>query len=549
MEKKSKKRKIAAAGAVVLALVLALSGTFAWQSLNQEALNRAEGTQINPGGRLHDDFNGSNKDVYVENFGDQKIIARVRLDEYMEINGQSVLKTGNKPSTAPIKADKSTWTTFKPTSGNYGNGNSELRTYWSWSWGGKTTFMPTFNMNKDSLKADINGKYDSIGEDGQHYADYKTYNVGDKLTAYAQYDNDDNDVDEGNYTQVTEEHTAKDTQTSTVISMKTWKDEKKQAPGKYWIYDTDGWAYWGEAVEPKEATGLLLTSIYMTDAGKRKITGNWYYGINVVSQFATTDDIGSKEALTRKGFYDTDKGTAPSADAELLLNQLKTTAEKNSAPLSKGLSDQIRAADQTQFASTQGDASKTVTIDGTDFYVLNVDANKNQALLLAKNAERTDRAFNKDQNKANINQWKDSDMRIDLRGWLVDRPTVSKSAVEMNLNTRPQYNSADTSGSIVTKDKVFLLSEADVFGTFNGSATSDVKDYSLGVAKTIVPEKIKKATNSKGKAQWWWLRSPRGNSSVVVGVNSGGTWDSSSAYNTAGAVRPALVVNLTPAGK
>ena len=51
----SKKKIAASVGAVGLAAVIALGGTFAWQSISQTALNEAMDT-INPGGRLHDDF-------------------------------------------------------------------------------------------------------------------------------------------------------------------------------------------------------------------------------------------------------------------------------------------------------------------------------------------------------------------------------------------------------------------------------------------------------------------------------------------------------------
>ena len=86
MMTQKKKKTLAAAGAVALAAIIALGGTFAWQAISQTALNEAAAT-LNPGGRLHDDFDGRNKDVYVENFTDDgtAIFARVRLDEYMEI--------------------------------------------------------------------------------------------------------------------------------------------------------------------------------------------------------------------------------------------------------------------------------------------------------------------------------------------------------------------------------------------------------------------------------------------------------------------------------
>ncbi|MBC8545221.1 hypothetical protein, partial [Bianquea renquensis] len=98
---KSKNRKAASAViAVVAAAVILLTGTFAWQSISQTALNEVAETYVNPGGRLHDDFNGVNKDVYVENFmsadeaGGVPIYARVRLDEYLETGRGAGIKDG-----------------------------------------------------------------------------------------------------------------------------------------------------------------------------------------------------------------------------------------------------------------------------------------------------------------------------------------------------------------------------------------------------------------------------------------------------------------------
>ncbi|MBE5762327.1 MAG: hypothetical protein E7334_10095 [Clostridiales bacterium] len=76
-------RKIAAtASALVLSASLLLGGTLAWQSISQEATNIIM-DEVNPGGRLHDDFNGTDdKNIYVENFGTQPIFARIMLKEY-----------------------------------------------------------------------------------------------------------------------------------------------------------------------------------------------------------------------------------------------------------------------------------------------------------------------------------------------------------------------------------------------------------------------------------------------------------------------------------
>lgn len=84
--------------ATVMAISILTTGIFAWKSISKKALNEVKGSS-NAGGRLHDDFNGSNKDVYVENFTDPKngqpIYDRIRLREYMEYGKGAELKPEN----------------------------------------------------------------------------------------------------------------------------------------------------------------------------------------------------------------------------------------------------------------------------------------------------------------------------------------------------------------------------------------------------------------------------------------------------------------------
>ena len=216
------KKALTTVGAVALAAVIALGGTLAWQSINQQALNEAAAT-LNPGGRLHDDFDGSNKDVYVENFTDAAdgtpIFARVRLDEYMEI-GTGAGTDRNLAPDAPLTAsgltvvgqgsvitDKTTWITRTPTGGL---ADEAGEVYWAWDTdGGQTVYMPTFNKNKDSLQADINGTYD--GQEGTDvpYDDYVTYTEGQQVTANATYDDDNNDVEDEGTRLENETHTVR----------------------------------------------------------------------------------------------------------------------------------------------------------------------------------------------------------------------------------------------------------------------------------------------------------------------------------------------------
>ena len=76
------KKAVSAIAAAALTVGVLLTGTFAWQSISQTARNESDGV-ANPGGRLHDDFNGSDKNIYVENYTDPEdgspIFARIRL--------------------------------------------------------------------------------------------------------------------------------------------------------------------------------------------------------------------------------------------------------------------------------------------------------------------------------------------------------------------------------------------------------------------------------------------------------------------------------------
>lgn len=369
---KGKRNKTAVAViAVVLALGVIFGGTFAWQSISQEALNEVTGT-VNPGGRLHDDFTliyeadgetpkltdeGTlqyDKNVYVENFtslasNGVQIFARVRLDEYMEIGKNA--GTLNADETAPaenneavslvpgaVLEDKSTWTPHV-----WGQ-DDDFHTYWTWDQeGGSAIYMPTFNKNKDSLEADINGTFDAQFEDHNEYAE------GDTRDANAIYDadtapNDEketdevanggwdvNDIIDGTetlpetykpYVTLEEEtHTAKATLDATIISMDEYMEllnngDPDDDMGNFWVYDTDGWAYWAGPIDPDTATGLLLDGIARTET---IINEDWYYGINVVAQFITGDDLGQDDA---SGFYDPTEGLPPSEKALLLLNAI-----------------------------------------------------------------------------------------------------------------------------------------------------------------------------------------------------------------------------------
>ena len=373
----NKKRRNAVI-AITVALVIMLGGTFAWQSINQQALNEVMSV-TNPGGRLHDDFDGSSKDVYVENFGNQPIFARIRLDEYMEIGAGAGIKTvddGVNNATSLAKNadinDVATWTTHIPgtTAATTGIGqenaddslwndaDKNFKTYWTWTMGGQdttnnpngqTVYMPTFNMNKNSLAADVNGT--AAGLDGSRwtgtpYDDYYKYTEGETADGVRTTNSEvpsgafygigtttagdvnsetngkyGNGGEEGtNYKVVAETHTAQKTKTASVISMADYwaMTDNDRAAFSGWVYDTDGWAYWSQPIAPKTATGLLLDKIEMKNEATP--VDEWYYAINAVAQFITANDLGSVgEDGTGTGFFSQSDGKVPTDEALALL--------------------------------------------------------------------------------------------------------------------------------------------------------------------------------------------------------------------------------------
>ena len=373
----SKKKLATSVAAVATAAAVLVGGTFAWQSISQTALN--EGSDVvNPGGRLHNDMwyvseKENNNDIYVENFAEEPIIARVRLSEYMEV----VLNRGTagelvKPITSTektLKEGAAVGRESNPTDANlydytydihYFGDDAENATdaYWTWQTGGSTVYMPTFNMNKDSLEPDLNGVYrDAVGgisdRDAEQYLDENGdavdaetygYTLGETLEADAVYDYDSNTFDEfsdgtavedENYVVVSEAHIAMTTQDAELISMSEWLswfyDQESgdynadwytaEDYGNYWVYDDseegNGWVYWSAYIGAKSATGLLLDGITLNQV----MDDSWYYAIEAEGQFCTPDDTGVMPTGYSLDEEDATEGTGFYANGETVTDQ------------------------------------------------------------------------------------------------------------------------------------------------------------------------------------------------------------------------------------
>lgn len=411
------RKKISSLVAIVMAATILFGGTFAWQSISQEALNEIRGG-VNPGGRLHDDFdeptiNGDtrifDKDVYVENFTSTydgvEIFARIRLDEYLEYGFGAGTDSTNKSVTVvdpvpgdnitPSYEDRSTWTTFIP--GQY----TALRDYWTLSYenGGSTVYMPTFNKDKDSLIPDINGT------SADSFATHVDYAEGQTEQGYDVYDNDENEENElkdqahlndliengsaSSFYETYKDHIslsdAKNAHTATEMdaadksmSMEDWLEMvandngyDRNTHGNRWVYDTDGWFYWSEPISPGDATGLLLDNITQIQTLPHS---EWYYGLNVVAQFVTADDIGNDDS---SGFYNEQKGKKPSDEAEQLLGYITSAPAASTVLMLPRPTEQAEVGNEYELweaLEAGGDIILTDDISLSETIVVDADA-------------------------------------------------------------------------------------------------------------------------------------------------------------------------------
>lgn len=189
---------------------------------------------LNPGVRAHDDNDGLNRDIYMENFLSEEtgesLLVRIRLEEYMEIGTEAGMlapernttisseedaqideghnpteeEESNEPLTeveqamqeemalytvrgdyhkegvVPDITDTSTWDIYLYDEHNRaGLGSTKtIRDYRYIEHGGSKIYMPTFDRNQSHYGVDVNGTvagYDGLVTEGVAYDNYRNY--------------------------------------------------------------------------------------------------------------------------------------------------------------------------------------------------------------------------------------------------------------------------------------------------------------------------------------------------------------------------------------
>ena len=233
------KIKIKMAAALIVALAIAATGTFAWHKVVSQA-NEFIGTTTDI--VLHDDFDPDTnlKDVYVENTGNVALFVRMKLDEAMDL-------TSNTWRPRPGTSD---WQThiYDASAEDCGHANAAgklFHDYFEWTMGGQKYYMPGSTSQGLSQNTNI----------------YNGSEPGVKQTLNAQI-------------------------TTAAQFLAMTQAAQKAFDG--WIYDTDGYAYWSRPLQPGEATGLLLNGVVTLPSLKDT---EYYYVINASVEVVDIDDI------------------------------------------------------------------------------------------------------------------------------------------------------------------------------------------------------------------------------------------------------------------
>ncbi|WP_251713113.1 hypothetical protein [Lactococcus ileimucosae] len=303
---KEQKRKLGVLA--VLGLALLVGGTFAFTAFNQRVTNdRLRDNEFEVGGRVHDYYNRDteNKDVFVENYGEEEIMVRIRLSEFMDIRKRGA--TDFEPLVGEAVRDEvDTWTTWKPNADNinqrqtgtdsaFFNDYSNLTFGWDRGEEFAPWYLPTFNhVENDPRAAAAGHARDYFTSDATDGVTNGATHPGDGTDAYWTEDSPTYDNSAGDWfgSQVTHEVAQHLQQERPPMTMEQWENDLdiEEKIGDFWVIDHQtGWAYWASKLQAGETTSYLLDAAQMTEMAD-DIRGSYYYGIHVSSHLVRPEN-------------------------------------------------------------------------------------------------------------------------------------------------------------------------------------------------------------------------------------------------------------------
>ncbi|WP_338997082.1 hypothetical protein VNN28_06245 [Lactococcus formosensis] len=524
-DKKRKLRNIA-----ILSLLGLIGGTFAFTAFNQQAINdRLRDNEVEVGGRVHDYYNRDteNKDVFVENYGQTPIMARIRLSEFMEIQ-----ERGQENFTPVVEGtsreNTQGWSTYIPSANNLnirtGEGADRLNQYsnltFGWIRGGQIApwYLPTFNHDEEDLRTASAG-------DARDYLEEGATHPGDGTDAYwSEGESHDNSTGTWPGSMVIRETAQNLPQDHEPITLQAWAGlEEEEQNGNFWVIDHEtGWAYWANVLNAGQTTSYLLDAAEMTPTADA-INGTYYYGIHVDSQLISLDQEFEDE-------------NSASGDLSDLLTSIRTDADGNPFPDTD--------APVSAFNFSRMESGRIFTMAGEQYRYLDDMGEGNHMIILNDTAgeERVGIDFNNislnwyaalDESVQDIVQpvvVRETNAASFVTSELVFERREEKNWIPSNINDIPGLESdltrVDSSGT----KRAFFLSLADIahlsvngtFTTFEDRISPSGNDWWL------------RGTSSPGGPPSTWRVTSRGD--IIHNSNHGGAV-------MFGHYRPAIVVN------
>jgi hypothetical protein len=508
--------------AIALLIAILSLGTLAYTNFIQNATNEFIGF-VNHGVRIHDDYKEiynayhTEKDVYVENYGDSPLLIRIRLDEFYRV-GSTVL-IGDAAAT---ESDPSVgWETYK-------GSLTAVHEDWKWAYGGQKWYLPTENIDDSDAAADNIFErfwYDNDGAPGT--AGSATTQAAVTTTAtrplsasdvdhmwtnnvFPTYDNSNN----GGHT-ASDPYTNKtvaQTLPATVVTMADWISGGKQK-GSFWVMDVDGWFYWAQTLQSGSATGQLLNAVSLEN---HALLDHYFYGINVVLQAATWDE---------RTAFETGKDSVTGA-SNTITDNAKSLLSVASDIYAFNLTG-VNAKDQGMLFTDE---------QGTQWRVLYVNESKKQALILREYLLDTpvtaqNFIWNSMTLKTTLNTTYLDGLGSDLKDRVVDQTTTLLTC----------QSTGNTVTASTGQNSVIMLSEYDVIGTAARSAEATVSG-ATGPFFADAASRI--AYTSDGVPRQWWTRSASTTNNANASINASGVLtpvlNSVPEY-----VRPAMFIDLT----
>ena len=181
---------------------------------------------------------------------------------------------------------------------------------------------------------------------------------------------------------------------------------------------------------------------------------------------------------------------------------------------------------------------KNITVNGVTYAaqiigfdhdtLTTVDGSRTKAGITFQLVDCLNTTYSMNGSNTNVNGWRGSTMRTSTMATLLNQLSSDLKSVLKFVN-KVTSKGDNQSGLETTSDKLFLLSEIEVFGATQYSYAGEGKQYEYYTAGNSAIKKV------NGSADTWWGRSPRsGNTAAFCSVDVSGHADYNSATISSG---------------